>query len=500
MTTPAVAARDVRLRSPGPMNQPLQQPGADAPPAYSPGLRTALVLTGTGTAGAYHAGALRALHEAGVKIDIVAGRGVGAVGALFAAIDGASRLWEPKGLWRGRSADRLYPWRGLFRLAGWTVLAVLAVLCVPLAGLALGLIVYPLDFLLHLVSLDRGGALAAAYVRLVEAAFAGPALPTLVPRLVVFLLGLLLVAVTGAAIGRLWHERRRTRGHVWWKLWGAPLASAPGIGWACSGLWRLMGGAAAGLKQPPPRDLGRRYAELLAENLGQPGFRELLLTAFDLDAGRDLFFALLAEPRRHDFFRQPAGAGAGRLAEALDLAGVGRDHLLDALAGALSLPVATEPHLIHFAPESAWQGETHRLCDRPGALGRLLEEVAAAGARQVILVTAAPELTGPHHLMAGVADPRRRAGEYVARMEAAELRDAIAGAHGLVERLFEIRPRHNPLGPLDFSGCYDEHSDRTLTRDELIDRGYEDAYHQFVEPVVGASGDRLESGAPGLER
>ena len=40
---------------------------------YSPQRRTALVLTGTGTAGAYHAGVLRALHEAGVKLDIVAG-------------------------------------------------------------------------------------------------------------------------------------------------------------------------------------------------------------------------------------------------------------------------------------------------------------------------------------------------------------------------------------------------------------------------------------------
>ena len=26
---------------------------------------------------------------------------------------------------------------------------------------------------------------------------------------------------------------------------------------------------------------------------------------------------------------------------------------------------------------------------------------------------------------------------------------------------------------------------------ELMSRGYEDAYHQFIEPVVGASGDRV---------
>ena len=59
---------------------------------YSPQRRTALVLTGTGTAGAYHAGVLRALHEAGVKIDVVGAHGVGVVGALFAAVDGTHRL------------------------------------------------------------------------------------------------------------------------------------------------------------------------------------------------------------------------------------------------------------------------------------------------------------------------------------------------------------------------------------------------------------------------
>ena len=67
---------------------------------YIPHLRTALVLTGTGTAGAYHAGVARALHEAGVKVDLVAGRGIGAVGAMFTAIDGGSGLWESNGVWR----------------------------------------------------------------------------------------------------------------------------------------------------------------------------------------------------------------------------------------------------------------------------------------------------------------------------------------------------------------------------------------------------------------
>ena len=40
------------------------------------------------------------MTAAGVKLDVVAGRGIGVVGALFAAIDGAPRLWEDHGFWR----------------------------------------------------------------------------------------------------------------------------------------------------------------------------------------------------------------------------------------------------------------------------------------------------------------------------------------------------------------------------------------------------------------
>src|SRR5437867_7988558 len=94
---------------------------------YSPQRRTALVLTGTGTAGAYHAGVLRALHEAGVKLDIVAGRGIGVVGALFAAVDGAQRLWDDKGFWRSPAVASLYAWRLVPRLAAWALALALAI-------------------------------------------------------------------------------------------------------------------------------------------------------------------------------------------------------------------------------------------------------------------------------------------------------------------------------------------------------------------------------------
>ena len=57
--------------------------------------------------------------------------------------------------------------------------------------------------------------------------------------------------------------------------------------------------------------------------------------------------------------------------------------------------------------------------------------------------------------------------------------------------MFTIRPAHNPIGPFDFGGAFDDRSHRRQGLGELINRGYEDAYNQFIEPVVGASGERV---------
>jgi hypothetical protein len=46
---------------------------------------------------------------------------------------------------------------------------------------------------------------------------------------------------------------------------------------------------------------------------------------------------------------------------------------------------------------------------------------------------------------------------------------------------------HNPLGPFDFDGAFDDASDRYQSLGELVDRGYEDGYRQFIEPMIGGS-------------
>jgi hypothetical protein len=468
----------------------------DAPDRqYSTRLRTAIVLTGSGTAGAYHAGVLRALHEAGVKIDVVAARGAGVIAAIFAAVDGGARLWEPTGLWRSPSAAHFYRWRLPLRVAGWSIAAAAIIFAIPVALLGLAVLVGVAGLLLTLVGLDAAGTtLRTTFRGWLDALFAPTALPTSIPRLVLFAL---LVGVAALAIGVLAsairaRARRRTRHSLMWRLVGAPLSARSIFDGTLAELWKLIRGAAA-IAAPPPKELGRRYIELLADNLGQPGFRELLVTIHDMDARRDLVFALLGQAHRPRFFGRPgAPESAGRYLEAFDLAGAPREHAFDALAAALALPIATEPHLVTFSAEGPWRGETHRACDRPGALGRLLDEVAAAGAEQVIIVSASAPAAGAHELSSSRADLRGRAGEHLGAFEAAGLRDVLEHFAGRFAGLFVIRPPHNPLGPLDFAGVYDERSDRLHPLPELVDRGYEDAYRQFIEPVVGAGGERIQ--------
>jgi len=461
---------------------------------YSTRLRTAVVLTGSGTAGAYHAGVLRALQEAGIRIDLVGGRGVGAASAVFAAIEGAARLWEPDGVWRGPSAGTFYAWRSPLRAAGWALTAAAVILAVPLALLALAVLLAIAGMLLTLVGLSRAAAAVTSwYSGWIEALFTPASLPTIIPRPALLAILVSLAIVILSAMRGWMRLGRKRRSRIWGvgRVLGGPLAATT-LGDCCiTQLWNLIRGAAP-LATPEPAELGRRYLELLTENLGQPGFRELLLTVHDMDARRDLVFALLGPQPRARFFNRPHSADNGaRQLEAFDLAGASRDHLLDALLAALAVPIATDPHLIAFAAESAWRGETHRACDRPGALSRLVEEIAAAGAEQVVLVSASPVPARPHELSAGRADLRGRAGEQLAASEAADVRDVIEQFSGRFAGLFMIRPAYNPVGPLDFSGVYDERSDRTHTLGELLDRGYEDAYRQFIEPVVGASGDRI---------
>ena len=264
---------------------------------YSPARRTALVLCGTGTHGAYHAGVLRALQEAGVKIDVVAGQGAGAGAAMLAAIDGGARLWEPDGVWRSPQRESFYGWTRQARAAGWLTLLLLFVLAAPLCLLLAG-VVYP------------------------------------VPRVAMAVMAaILLVLVAGILVSR-WRPfpgRRRAAGGWWWRPIGAPLDAEPARRAFSHTIWHLIRGASRDVR--PPDGAGRRYADVLEENLGQPGFRELMIIATDLDSRNDVIAAMLRDPYRRDFIAPRPGRE--RRAEVLDLGGLGRDYALDIMDGYL---------------------------------------------------------------------------------------------------------------------------------------------------------------------
>ncbi len=459
---------------------------------YSPRHRTALVLTGTCTAGAYHAGVLRALTEAGVRIDLVAGHGIGAVGAFFSAIEGGARLWADDGFWRQRQVAAFYPWRPVLRALGWAGAVSLALVVVPLALLALGLVAYPAAFLLRLVHMEAGGALADGYSALVREAFLPGRLPSWIPQASLLLAVAVLALLATAAYRARVPGRERERGRFWWRVFGAPLDASGVVRYWQAALWRLITGGAK-IATPGLLELSRRYAELLTENLGQPGFRELLVLVHDLDTRRDVVVAALAEPYRRAFFGRRTGAmvSEARASETLDLAGADRDHAVDALSAAQCPPVVSEPWPVAFAPESYWRGETHRWCDRPGSVARLLEEVRSAGAEQVVVVSAGTSSAAPHTLTGLRLDGRGRVGAWLASEGAAAVRDAVKSQADAFRCVLQISPDHNPLDPLDVVGTYDERSDRVQLLGELVDQGYGDAYHQFIEPVVGAADPTL---------
>jgi len=458
--------------------------------SYSPDRRTALVLCGTGAHGAYHAGVLRALSEAGVKIDVVAGHGIGAASAALAAIDGGSRLWDDTAIWPSNAILTLYGWKPLLRAAGWTAALLALVLLIPLFVLLIGMLVFLMGFLLTLLGIGAGQTLTSAYSSSLDAMFAGQNLPTIVPRLAMVILAMLIgLCATGVFVAE-WRAplQRRAEGGWWWRLLAAPLDVSGARELFASSIWQLIRGAASPAT-PSNAVLGRRYAEVLAENLGQPGFRELIVVATDLDARRDVIAALLRAEFAQDFVA--VRPGRDRRSEVLDLSGAGRDHAFDVIQAALTPPLACDPALVRFSNDSYWRGETHRLCDRPGLVNRLLEEVAAAGVTQVIVVSGASTAEGPHRLSPPRLDVRSRLGDATVAAEATALRDALEMARLRFDGVYRIGPSHNPIGPFDFAGAYDPASDRRDTPLELGQLGYEDAYRQFIEPIVGASGEQL---------
>jgi hypothetical protein len=481
---------------------------------YSPKRRTALVLAGSGTSGAYHAGVVKALDESGVKVDLVVGSGAGTVAAAYAAAAGGHRLYGDGGFWRDVGWSSFYRLRAPLRLGVLLLAASFGVFLLPLfLALAAGLS-FPLVLVADLAAPHWTAGVVqwlwAAQSALRTAYLAALSVP-------VFLLCLLAVAAVATAYLR---NRRRFA-----EAFESALDATPARRRLAHGLWEIARGSAVSRGAPSEADLGRRYVSLLADNLGQPGFREVVLRAADLDTGACLPFVLLREPWRARFAASRARgrrAGTEGMPAAVDLAAPGYDALLfDAvLTGLLPPPIAPVCRLA-FPKGDAFAGEVHRLADAILAGGCGIGEAVAAGAEQVVVASAVPE---------GPSQPPRRRG-FRASADAAlstlerqalehELHEAARisrmvetlghrtddgsrawqdPADGRLYRdfaLYVVRPERRLLGPLELDGARHPATEVIETADDLLERGYRDAYRLFVEPVVGAAPEAERAAEP----
>jgi hypothetical protein len=470
---------------------------------YSPKRRTALVFTGSGASGAYHAGVLKALDECGVKIDLVAGSGIGTVAAAFAAVAGGPRLYGADGFWKGVGWRSFYRVRPILRVTQWLLVAILGVIVVPAALALLVGLLSPLILLVWLL-LSRFGSGVPGWVGLDVGS-----LPLLYSgALAIPAFGLALVVV--AFVARLALRDRRRMGEAF----EAVLDARPAEDRLRRALWAVARGPAVSADAPSAEELSKRYTALLADNLGQPGFRELILRAADLEMGVAFPFVLL-----HDVHRAAFAAARSRGARprsdgipgAVDLRRSGYEPLFFEAVITGLLPLLGAPvRRVAFPRGGVHAGEVHRMTDAGVVGGSGLSEALAAGAEQVILVTGVPQEAqvpprrrGPRALADGLLSTLERravdrdvdAAERINRMvETLGHRTEDGGrawqdpATGQLYRdfaLYVIRPEHRSLGPLELNGARDPASEVVETLDDLAERGYHDAYRLFVEPVVG---------------
>ena len=459
---------------------------------YSPKRRTALVFTGSGTTGAYHAGALRALDESGVKIDLVVGSGVGAVSAAYAAVGGGPRLYGKGGFWEGTRRRDFFRLRPTVRIALALLGLSFAIFALPvLLGLLLG-VLFPLLLIADRV-FSGVASKALGLLWVAPEALSGPYLAA--QAVPVFALAMLAIVGAGALYLR---DRRRFA-----ESFESFLDATPGLTRLRRGLWEIAHGAALSGSLPSEAELGRRYVELLSENLGEPGFRELVLRAADLDRGAALSFTVRGG--------EPGEESRGRgLAPAVDLKVRGHEALLfDAVATGLLCPMAMPLRRVSFPRGAVHAGETHRLTDATFVPGSGIGEAIAAGAEQVIVVTGDPENPAPlarrrgplARIDAAVRALERQATGDVAEAERMNRVVGTLGHRGASRReewedpatgrvyraidLWVIRPEARALGPMELDGALDPVTEVRQTTDDLLEMGFRDAYRQFVEPVVG---------------
>ncbi len=460
------------------------------------GPRTAVVFAGSGASGAYHAGVLKALDEAGVRIDFMVGSGVGVLAAAFGAGASGSVLYGEKGLWRSISTRRVFELRKTFRFLRSLGLVGLSAFLVPaLLALLLGL------FLPVFLAVDfaRPGFMAILTQTLADLA-PGLRLFFVFALAAPTFLAFLFVLLAGARLFKV--SRRRLGEHL------ESAFDPRGVeGEIARRLWEVARGPALNEKAPDTAEVGRQYAALIAENSGQPGFRGLVLRAANLDARKPLVLKLTS-PEADE--RTSALRNSER-EEPLDLRDAATAPLLyDVMTTAFNTAPFASPRRVRLPKQGAFGGEVHRIVEASAIGGSGLSEAIALGANRIVFVTATAEEPGPMAERRGLralaaafmalqernaieADLRQtqrlnRIVETVGHQRSTgerEWQDPLTGRKFRSIAVHTVRPRRSLLLPLDLDGAIDPSNEVETTLLDWLDEGHRDAHRCFLDQALG---------------
>lgn len=453
---------------------------------YASDRRTAVVFHGSGaSAAAYHAGVLRALDDAGVRIDLLIGSGAGVIAAAFGAIAAGPSLYGDDGLWTRVAKKQIVSLRPALRFVR-SVLSVSGIAIVLPAFLALVAgVLLPLLLVIDFIRpgfLDGAAQGALGLVPALKTYFlAGFVAPT------ILIFGL----VVSIAIRRFLTRRGHRVGFE------SAFSATAFTEEVQSQLWAAVRGPDMTTRPSSVADIGKRYAALVDENLSQPGYREVILRVGDLETSEPLRFALLRN--------RPA-------TQTLDLRS-GENHaaLHELLCAAAAIVPFIAPRRITIRDAERGSLSVHRVGESSFVGGAGLSEAIAAGAEQILLVATAPDTHDP------TPDPRAKHGfgtfaaSYVGAIERTALKrewneterinrmvetlipqtqreaipwiDPLNGRQYRSVAVFAIRPGRELDGPVE-SELYEEGAPPVIL--ESMSRGNTDALSQFVEPHLGA--------------
>ena len=455
--------------------------------SYNPSRRTALVLIGEGTSAAYLAGALKALEQAGVRIDLILGRGVGGLVAAFGAIQSSNKLLGEGGLFSSIQDSGAWRLRTPYRLATICLTAAFAVFVSPALLAVLLLLALPFIAAARIVA---PAAMASLFGGIQEhiTAFSA-ALDPIYLRAMAFPIAILFaVLLVGWLLPGLFRGRaREARERGIARFLGDGLVQISPFTHALRRtLWEAVRGASTETHPPETADIGNCYRDILSASLGQPGFSELIFYALDMDSGQEVPFVLLKNRWLNRMAARGPGSGA-LVAEPVSLAGESGPLLFDALTAAVSPPGLAPGVPLRLPLVGRHAGEVHQFSSSLLTGHSTIADAMSAGAEQVIYVSGSP---------AGSPDETAIPAKLAAAAVRHSLENDLRWADQAGLTIFTVRPEKPRLGLFEFAGRSLPGGAR-LESAALAAHGERDASRLFVRPFVGGLPSRRPGGLEG---